>query len=77
MKTELGGKSLSFRFSYFFYSLSSESPLSGNKELLLPGENAINPFIGSKQHKGKRFFVREELFFGGSLPFFFPIQLNV
>jgi hypothetical protein len=50
-------------------------PLSGNKELLLPGENAINPFIGSKQHKRKRFFVREELFFGGSLPFFFRYNL--
>ncbi len=36
-----------FAFFNFFYSLSSEFPLSENKELLLPGENAVNPFIGS------------------------------
>jgi hypothetical protein len=66
-----------FAFLLFFYSLSSESPLSENKELLLPGENAINPFIGSKQHKGKTFFVREELFFWRILTLLFPIQPNV
>ncbi len=60
----------SFFFCFFLF-FKFRIPLSGNKELLLPGENAINPFIGSKQHKGKRFFVREE-----SLPFFFRYSLT-